>query len=407
MPLIVVISKLFGAYDREGLLMRKSTLDEAPALLQTATAYALVAWLIDGLLITGTKGRRDLLVLWIAAFLLLLLFRAAARGVSQRLTVPERCLLVGDPATCARIQVKFARRPSLHTVVAANVTPESLDSATSPLSVHDLQTAASRLRVDRIIITPRRADDASVLNLIDAATSTGLKVSVLPRVLEVAGSSVEFDDVEGIPLLSIRALGLNRSSRVIKRTVDVIGSGLGVLAVAPLIAAAALAIKLDSSGSVFFRQRRIGRDGRPFELLKFRTMIPGADDQKGGLLHLNQADGLFKIANDPRITRVGKLLRRTSLDELPQLLNVVRGEMSLVGPRPLIEEEDRRIEGWRRRRLQLTPGMTGHWQILGSARIPLEEMARIDYLYVTNWSLWLDVKILLRTVPHVLTGRGQ
>jgi lipopolysaccharide/colanic/teichoic acid biosynthesis glycosyltransferase len=175
---------------------------------------------------------------------------------------------------------------------------------------------------------------------------------------------------------------------------------------APLLAGICLAIKLDSSGPVLFRQRRVGRDGSSFEMLKFRTMVRGADGQKDGLRHLNEAAGVFKIAEDPRMTRVGRLLRRTSLDELPQLANVLRGQMSLVGPRPLIVEEDRLIEGWRRRRLQLTPGMTGHWQVLGSARIPLEEMVRIDYLYVTNWSLWLDVKILLRTIPYVLSGKG-
>ena len=165
-------------------------------------------------------------------------------------------------------------------------------------------------------------------------------------------------------------------------------------------------IKLDSRGPVLFRQDRIGRDGKPFQMLKFRTMVQDADEHKDELRHFNQAEGLFKIAKDPRITRVGSLLRRMSLDELPQLLNVMRGEMSLVGPRPLVIDEDSLLEGWRRRRLQLTPGMTGHWQILGSARLPLEEMARIDYLYVSNWSLWLDVKILLRTIPYVLSGKG-
>ena len=132
-----------------------------------------------------------------------------------------------------------------------------------------------------------------------------------------------------------------------------------------------------------------------------------ADARKDALRHLNETVGLFKIENDPRITRVGRFLRRSSLDELPQLLNVWRGEMSLVGPRPLVEDEDAQVHGFDRHRLHLTPGMTGHWQILGSARIPMDEMVGIDYLYVANWSLWIDVKILLRTIPYVFTSRGM
>jgi lipopolysaccharide/colanic/teichoic acid biosynthesis glycosyltransferase len=175
----------------------------------------------------------------------------------------------------------------------------------------------------------------------------------------------------------------------------------------PLMAAIAIAIKLDSPGPVLFRQTRIGRGGRAFSMFKFRSMYDRADELKDQLRHRNEADGLFKIADDPRITKVGKLLRRSSLDELPQLLNVVAGRMSLVGPRPLVPEEDREIRGWHRRRLELTPGMTGPWQVLGSARIPLREMVTIDYLYVANWGLWGDIKILLRTVGAVFARRGR
>jgi lipopolysaccharide/colanic/teichoic acid biosynthesis glycosyltransferase len=151
----------------------------------------------------------------------------------------------------------------------------------------------------------------------------------------------------------------------------------------------------------------MGRHNVDFEMLKFRTMRDGSESEKERLQRHNQAGGgLFKIQNDPRITRVGALLRRTSLDELPQLLNVLRGDMALVGPRPLVIDEDKLVEGWQRRRLQLSPGMTGLWQIFGSARIPLDEMVKIDYIYGANWSLWLDIKILLRTVPFVISRRG-
>jgi lipopolysaccharide/colanic/teichoic acid biosynthesis glycosyltransferase len=207
--------------------------------------------------------------------------------------------------------------------------------------------------------------------------------------------------------MGVRRFELTRSSAAVKRAFDLVGAALGLLAIAPLMVVILIAIKLDGGGPIFFRQRRVGRHGRHFDMLKFRTMVPGADAMKDSLRDRNEAqEGLFKIADDPRVTRVGKLLRRSALDELPQLLNIFKGEMSLVGPRPLVVDEDQRVEGWYRRRLELKPGMTGPWQILGPARVPLREMGAIDYLYVANWSLWGDIKIMLRTVPHVLGRRG-
>jgi lipopolysaccharide/colanic/teichoic acid biosynthesis glycosyltransferase len=171
--------------------------------------------------------------------------------------------------------------------------------------------------------------------------------------------------------------------------------------VGPIIAAIAVAIRLDSKGPIFFRQVRVGRDGGHFRIYKFRSMVVNAEEQKDHLRGLNEVgDGMFKISDDPRVTRVGNILRKTSLDELPQLFNVMRGEMSLVGPRPLVTDEDAQVLGLDRSRLHLTPGMTGPWQVLG-ARVPMQEMVGIDYLYVASWSLWADLKLLLRTVRHV------
>jgi exopolysaccharide biosynthesis polyprenyl glycosylphosphotransferase len=237
--------------------------------------------------------------------------------------------------------------------------------------------------------------------------AVGVRVSVLPRLLEVVGSSVEFDDLHGVTVMGVRRFELTRSSAAVKRTFDLLGASLGLLVTSPLLLVIAVAIKRDSRGPVFFRQLRVGQHGERFHMLKFRTMVPDAEALKDSLRHRNEAkDGLFKIADDPRVTRVGGFLRKSALDELPQLFNILKGQMSLVGPRPLVIEEDQRVEGWHRRRLELMPGMTGHWQILGPARVPLGEMVAIDYLYVANWSLWKDIKILLRTVPHVLGRRG-
>ena len=410
-PVIIVIGKVIGIYDQRESAVRKSTLDEAPALFQLATLFAVIAWLINGMVITHTSDRRELLVDWIVLALLLPVLRWVARSLVRHATPAERCLIVGHGPTCERIQTKLAGKTALHAQVVALVPLEGLDDERESMIVlsdqHDLAALADAYSIDRIIIAPERADADEVLNVIRAATSLGVKVSVVPRLLEVVGSSAGFDDVEGVPLLSLRSVRLSRSSSLLKRAVDLTASVIGVVVLSPLLAAIAIAIKLDSRGPIIFRQVRIGRDGAPFEMLKFRTMIAGAHEQRAALGHLNEADGLFKIAADPRVTRVGGLLRRASLDELPQLWNVLRGDMSLVGPRPLVAEEDRRIEGWHRRRLQLTPGMTGHWQILGSARIPLHEMVKIDYLYVTNWSLWNDLKILLRTLAYVAARRGM
>jgi lipopolysaccharide/colanic/teichoic acid biosynthesis glycosyltransferase len=264
------------------------------------------------------------------------------------------------------------------------------------------------LQVDRIVVDTHGSTPDSMLEIFRAAKDVGVRVSVLPAVLGAVGPTVYFDDVYGVSLYSVPALGLRRDQILAKRAFDLTGSTIALLVLAPIFIPIALAIRLDSRGPVFFRQTRVGRDGRPIRILKFRTMVTDAEARKADLRERNEAGGgLFKIEHDPRLTRVGRLLRSTSIDELPQLINVLLGDMSLVGPRPLILDEDCRIRSWDRRRLLLTPGMTGHWQILGSARVPLHEMVKIDYRYVASWSLWGDVKILLRTVPYMLARRGM
>jgi lipopolysaccharide/colanic/teichoic acid biosynthesis glycosyltransferase len=190
---------------------------------------------------------------------------------------------------------------------------------------------------------------------------------------------------------------------------DLVGSAAGLLLLAPAFAAIAVAIKLDSPGPVFFRQLRMGRSERTFRIFKFRTMTVDADARKHEVAHLNkhlQTDPrMFKVPNDPRMTRVGRFLRRYSLDELPQLLNVLKGEMSLVGPRPLILDEDQHVNGWGRRRLHLKPGITGLWQVLGRDDITFEEMVELDYRYVAGWSLAGDLKLMLQTIPTLMRER--
>ncbi len=397
-PAIVALAKVLGLYDRDELVLRKSTLDEVPGLFQLATLFALVAWLGDGPLGGRTFTGTAVLALWSGALLGFAVLRALARAVVLRHSPVERCLVVGDGDAIESVAAKLDGVPGVHAHLVARVPVERARESLSDL--------VREHEVHRVLIAPRASGSDGIVELVALAKSLGVRVSILPRIFEVVGSSVVFDELGGVPVLGVRRFGLSRSSQLAKRALDLTGASALLLCTVPLWVLAALAVRLDSSGSVFFRQVRVGRDGRFFKMFKFRTMVDGAETQKDALREHNETQGLFKIAADPRITRVGRLLRRTSLDELPQLLNVFRGEMSLVGPRPLVIEEDRRVEGWHRRRLHLIPGMTGHWQVLGSARIPLQEMVTIDYLYAANWTLWTDVKILLRTVPYVLARRG-
>jgi exopolysaccharide biosynthesis polyprenyl glycosylphosphotransferase len=408
LPLVVLASKLFGLYDRDELLLRKSSLEDVPRLFQLATLYTLLVWLLEGTTVRGHLGHAQVLVLWSSLLLFTIAARSIARRLATRVMPVERCLLIGGGDTYSEIKTKLATDPRVHATLVGRIPLDDEDLAEMGAlgELTDLDRIVPDRNVHRVILAPGSADTEQMLDVIRTVKDLGIKVSLLPRMFEVAGSCVEFDDLGGMIVLGIRRFGLPGSSRRLKRGMDVVGATVALLVASPVLAVIAAAIKLGSRGPVFFRQTRVGRDGARFDMLKFRTMIEEAEDLKGGLREHNEAEGLFKIADDPRITRVGRLLRHTSLDELPQLFNVLRGQMSLVGPRPLVVDEDERLTGWHRRRLHLTPGMTGHWQILGSSRVPLREMVKIDYLYVANWSLWNDVKIMARTVPYVLSRRG-
>ena len=410
-PILLLGAKVLGLYDRDEALLRKTTLDEAPKLFHVATLCALVAWLSGGLIVAGELDRHEALFLWLALGALLMLARTVARAIALWMAPTERCLFIGDGALANTIRSKLGGHGGIKAKMVAHVdldmaAPWSTDAISSP-RMGEIRDLACELDIHRAIVAPRAGDSGEMLNLVRTLKAVGVRVSVLPRLLEVVGSSVEFDDLHGVTVMGVRRFELTRSSAAVKRTFDLLGASLGLLVTSPLLLVIAVAIKRDSHGPVFFRQLRVGQHGERFHMLKFRTMVPDAEALKDSLRHRNEAkDGLFKIADDPRVTRVGGFLRKSALDELPQLFNILKGQMSLVGPRPLVIEEDQRVEGWHRRRLELMPGMTGHWQILGPSRVPLGEMVAIDYLYVANWSLWKDIKILLRTVPHVLGRRG-
>jgi len=408
-PAVIGTAKILGLYEADGQRIRKTTVEELPRLAQLGALLVLTIWLFDEWLIGGPAGKGQALVLGFVFVVGAMLGRRTARTFASRAGPRERCLFLGDERSFDRLRAIFDRHDLPADLVdrvpiKQAMIDGSADVVGKPQALVQIIADAG---AHRLIIGPHAFTNAMTFELLEAAREVGTRVSLLPDMLEVVGSSVDFDDLYGVTLLGVRQRNLSRSSQRLKRAFDFVGATIALLFTWPLMLITAIMVKVDSPGPVLFRQSRIGRDGVPFRIFKFRTMVDGAEEMKEQLRELNEADGLFKITDDPRLTRVGQRLRRCSCDELPQIFNVLLGQMSLVGPRPLVADEDGRILGVSRGRLRLTPGMTGNWQISGSARIPLEDMVKLDHLYVSNWTLWGDIKILLRTVPYVISRCGR
>jgi exopolysaccharide biosynthesis polyprenyl glycosylphosphotransferase len=271
----------------------------------------------------------------------------------------------------------------------------------------DLQERIDQHAIEELIIVDPDFPQDRAVELIDRCRTHGVRVWVAPTTMEVLTRRTELVPGEGVPLLEVKPPVLEGFDFAVKRTFDFVIAGFLTVIFAPLMGLIALAIKLTSSGPVLHRSPRPGIGGEPFGCLKFRTMYEDAEERQDELEGLNEKSGaLFKIRDDPRVTRVGRLLRRYSLDELPQLINVLRGEMSLVGPRPLPMRDDQLMADWHRRRYLVLPGLTGLWQVSGRSELDFDDMVRLDFLYLERWSVLLDFVILLKTVPAVLRRHG-
>jgi exopolysaccharide biosynthesis polyprenyl glycosylphosphotransferase len=415
LPLWVVLNKSLRLYDRDANLVHQSTLNELPKIFHSLSLGAALGFLVGPLFPGVTVHRTQVIVWWLAAIVLTPAFRFAARELVRRRTAPERVLLVGAGQVASLVARKINSHPEYGSELVGYIHADgdrfhasSMDDVRCLGPISDFERVCREADVERVIVAFSSAQHERLLDVIRISKRLRVKISVVPRLFEVIGAGVEIDQVEGMTLLGIRGLTRTTSTLALKRAMDITGASLGLLLLSPLLVVIALAIKLTSPGPVFFRQRRVGRANEVFHIWKFRTMVQGAHRMQAELAHLNEMEGgaMFKIADDPRVTPVGRILRRASLDELPQLWNVLRGEMSLVGPRPLVPAENDHVMGWHRTRLDLTPGLTGPWQVMGRNAIPFQEVVKLDYLYVTDWSLWSDIKLLLRTLPVVVGRRG-
>ena len=402
-----------GLYRSDQLTAWASAISEVP---RAFVAVMLITWPLFGIAsLLPLDQEVALTFLTVAA-------TAAFAGVSRTVVraglhrAPElrqRTLILGSGIVAGQVVKKLRDNGQFGLVAVGMVDDEVHDVGTPDLPwlgrFGDLETIIEAQQIDRVIIAFSRASHEQLLESIRACRDAGVAIDVVPRLFEFLDGVRALDQVGGLPVLSIGAASLTSVSMAAKRALDLFGSLFAIALLSPLMIAIAIAIKLESRGPVFFRQPRAGRRRSSFRLIKFRSMYTDADQRKAEVESLNEAsDGvMFKIRYDPRVTRVGHFIRRFSLDELPQLFNVLKGEMSLVGPRPLIfPETDALDEHWHLRRLELRPGLTGPWQIYGRSQSPFQEMVRFDYQYVAGWSLARDIEILLATLPAVLSGRG-
>jgi exopolysaccharide biosynthesis polyprenyl glycosylphosphotransferase len=417
LPLWVVLARLYGLYDRDEERTDHSSVDDFFGVLQVVT---IGTWgFLVGTYVTGLAhpSLERLIVFWGLAIGFVSLFRVVIRFVGRRQAAyVQNVLIVGSGQVARQLAEKMGKHRSYGLNIVGFVDRD--DGAIRNGGAHvellgttdELRGLVHQHKVDRVVIAFSTDSHEETLDVIRHLQDQRVQVDIVPRMFEVLGTSAQLHTIEGIPLVGLALPRLSNSSRMLKRSFDVVGATAGLVFLSPLLLATALAIRLDSRGPVFFRQVRMGEDERTFRIFKFRTMVADAEERKDEVAHLNMHRNgdsrMFKVPQDPRVTRVGAFLRRSRIDELPQLINVLRGEMSLVGPRPLILDEDRFVERWARRRLSLRPGITGLWQVLGASDIPFDEMTKLDYLYVTNWSLREDIRLILRTIPSLARGRA-
>jgi len=274
-------------------------------------------------------------------------------------------------------------------------------------TVADIPSVIPERRVDDVIIALPSSSHEEIMSVLALCEQHGVAVKLLPDLFELSLSRVQIDNIAGIPLLDVREQPLRPIARAVKRAMDVLVAAVMLTFTLPVAAVIALLIRLESSGPPLLRQERVGMGGRAFCCWKFRTMRSDAEVMQEALLSINEATWpMFKMRHDPRVTGIGRTIRRWSLDELPQLWNVLVGDMSVVGPRPPLLSEVREYEAWHHRRLEVKPGLTGLWQVSGRSDLPFDEMVYMDIYYVENWSLALDIKIMLRTVIAVLARQG-
>jgi exopolysaccharide biosynthesis polyprenyl glycosylphosphotransferase len=398
-PLWVVLAKLLGLYDRDQRSLRHLTIDEASLIATWALLGSIGTVLFLRLPVPGslslTSAVRLMLVTFFSAFVL----RGATRRLWRYATPPERTIIIGSGPEAAAIRRKIELFPDAHLDIVAEI-PE--------IGVEELRVGDGRWRsIDRIVVAAASTDSAMIAELSAFGQARQIRLSVVPLSRNLFGAAVQMNHIADLPVLEYRTWNIPRSTMFLKRILDVVVSSIAIVLLAPFALIVALAIKLDSRGPVIFSQVRAGHNQRPFRMRKFRTMDADAEHRLQYIVPFDKlTEPMFKLQDDPRVTRVGRFLRRWSLDETPQLLNVLKGEMSLVGPRPEQLDLVERYKPEHLFRLSVKPGMTGPMQVNGRGALNFDERLALEREYIENMSIFRDLRILVMTIGAIFTRRG-
>lgn len=414
--LCLMMAMLFakGAYRVQ---MSTEVFDEIGIIFSAATISIASIVVVTAMLQEWQYSRGVILYMWVLVILLVsagrCLYRLIQGYCHRRGWGVSRVLVVGATDAGMMAMQSMRSRPDLGYHLIGFVYQNKADSLRdfgrfrALGTVADIPDLVGREAVDEVIISLPASEHEDVWPILRLCEDKGVGFKLIPDLFEMSLSRVRVDDIAGIPLLDVREQPLRRLERAMKRAIDILVAGFLLVATAPLMLVLIILIRLESHGPALLRQNRVGVNGRPFTCFKLRTMRADADELRPALQNLNETDGpIFKIRDDPRCTRVGRRMRRWSLDELPQIINVLKGEMSMVGPRPPLAHEVAQYEPSHMRRLEVKPGMTGIWQVSGRSELPFDEMVMMDTYYVDNWSPSLDLRILVRTVVAVLARHG-
>jgi exopolysaccharide biosynthesis polyprenyl glycosylphosphotransferase len=399
LPLWIVLAKVFGLYDRDQMVIRHQTFDELPRIAGWVAMGTAAVGGISYLVPAGPLTVGNATEIWFGTVVLALAFRAGARWLWRRVTPPERTCVIGDGELAESARRKIELFKDMHLQL---VDGDERQSGSTNGDAWRLVRG-----VDRIIVASQHVDATWIGELAAICRQQRVKLSVISPLRGRAGAVPRLSEVADLPVLEYDTRDVSQITMLLKRAFDVVISAAALLATAPLFPLIAGAIRLDSDGPVFFAQIRAGMRGKPFRMYKFRTMRDGADEMLHELVELDDlTEPAFKFRRDPRVTRVGRLLRRLSIDELPQLFNVLRGDMSIVGPRPEQIELVQRYRPEHRFRLAVKPGITGPMQVFGRGALSFSERLAVELDYVENLSLSRDLKILFQTLPAILSGNG-